>query len=100
ELYDKNNDSYFNKNYNINQKTIIIVEGIFLQRKELQEIFDYMIYIDIPETIRMQRVLKRDSYIGNTQQITEKYENRYFPAERYYFNKYRPEKTADFVITR
>lgn len=98
ELYDKENDNYFKKNYNTKEKTIIIVEGIFLQRKEIQKIFDYMIYINIPENIRMQRVLKRDSYIGNTKQIISKYENRYFPAERNYFKKYHPEQTANFVI--
>lgn len=99
-LYDKNNDNYINKIYDIKKKTIILVEGIFLQRKELQGIFDYMIYIDIPESVRMQRVLKRDTYIGNAQQIIEKYENRYFPAERNYCKQYHPEQTADFIIDK
>ena len=60
--------------------------------------FDYMIYIDVPEAVRMSRVLKRDTYIGNEQQIIDKYENRYFPAERHYFNKYCPDHRANFVI--
>ncbi len=99
ELYDKDNDNYFTKIYSVEQKTVIIVEGIFLQRKELQGIFDYMIYIDIPEDIRMNRVLKRDTYIGNEQQIIDKYQNRYFPAERHYFTEYCPNQTADFLIS-
>ena len=61
-------------------------------------IFDYMVYIDVPEDERMARLLKRDTYIGNEQQIIDKYENRYFPAERKYFNEYNPEQSADFVI--
>lgn len=80
ELYDKDNDGYIMKEYTVNNKTVIIVEGIFLQRKELQGIFDYMIYIDVQEDVRMNRVLKRDTYIGNEQQIIEKYKKRYFPA--------------------
>ncbi|MCH5349064.1 MAG: uridine kinase [Oscillospiraceae bacterium] len=98
ELYDKDNDCYFTKKYDVIEKTVIVVEGIFLQRKELQGNFDYMIYIDVPEDVRMTRVLKRDTYIGNEQQIIDKYENRYFPAERKYFNEYHPERSADFVI--
>lgn len=98
ELYDKDNDSYFTKSYSLEQKTVIIVEGIFLQRKELQGIFDYMIYIDVPEEVRMGRVLKRDTYIGNEQQIIDKYENRYFPAEHHYFKEYSPDRIADYVI--
>ena len=98
ELYDKEHDGYVTTTCSIEKKTVIIVEGIFLQRDELQRTFDYMIYIDIPEAVRMSRVLKRDTYIGNEQQIVNKYKNRYFPAERYYFNEYHPERTADYVI--
>lgn len=98
ELYDKDNDCYFSQNYDIKEKTVVIVEGIFLQRKELYGIFNYMVYIDVTEDERMTRVLKRDTYIGNEQQIIDKYENRYFPAERKYFNEYHPEQSADFVI--
>ncbi|MDE6626767.1 MAG: uridine kinase [Lachnospiraceae bacterium] len=98
ELYDKDNDCYAVQCYDVIEKTVVIVEGIFLQRKELQGIFDYMVYIDIPEEIRMKRVLKRDTYIGNEQQIIDKYENRYFPAERKYVNEYRPNESADYVI--
>ena len=98
ELYDKDNDNYYTETYSAANKTTVIVEGIFLQRKELQGIFDYMIYIDVPEDVRMSRVLQRDTYIGNERQITEKYENRYFPAERRYFSEYRPDISADLVI--
>lgn len=80
ELYDKENDTYIQKRFPIRNNTVVIVEGIFLQKKEWDNIFDYLIYIDIPEEIRLQRVLKRDTYIGDELQIIDKYKNRYFPA--------------------
>ncbi|MCM1500541.1 MAG: uridine kinase [Clostridium sp.] len=98
ELYDKEKDCYRSQTYDIAEKTIVVVEGIFLQRTELAGIFDYMVYIDVPEDIRMKRVLKRDTYIGNEQEIIDKYENRYFPAEHKYVRKYRPTESADYVI--
>ena len=98
ELYDKDDDCYFSKEHTVSGKTVVIVEGIFLQRKELAGQFDYMVYIDIPEQVRLERVLKRDTYIGNEQQIIDKYEIRYFPAERRYFSEYSPDKSADYVI--
>jgi uridine kinase len=98
ELYDKDNDTYFLERYEIHENTIVIVEGVFLQRKEYHDIFDYMIYLDIPEEIRLQRVLKRDTYIGNEQQIIDKYKNRYFPAEHRYIEENQPQKNADFII--
>lgn len=61
ELYDKDNDTYFDQRFEIGHKTIVIAEGIFLQKKEYNNIFDYMIYIDIPEEERLNRVLKRDT---------------------------------------
>jgi len=58
-----------------------------------------MIYIDIPEEIRLERVLDRDGYIGDREQIRAKYENRYFPAERYYTEMCSPAEKADFTVT-
>lgn len=98
ELYDKDNDTYYEQRLDVKQNTIVIVEGIFLQRKELKGLFDYMIYIDIPEDIRLSRVLKRDTYIGGEQEIIDKYHNRYFPAEHKYVEDYEPYKRADFCV--
>ena len=99
ELYDKDNDCYISETYALGKRTVILTEGIFLQRKELAGLFDYMIYIDIPESVRLARVLRRDTYIGDAKQITEKYETRYFPAERHYAAAYQPALSADLTIT-
>ena len=98
ELYDKDNDTYFQQRFDVSRNSIVIVEGIFLQRKELKDVFDYMVYIDIPEEIRLERVLKRDTYIGGEQEIIDKYKNRYFPAEHKYIENYQPQKRADLCM--
>ena len=98
ELYDKDNDTYCQQRFPLYDNTIVIVEGVFLQRKEFHAIFEYMIYIDVPEKVRLERVLKRDTYIGDEQQIITKYENRYFPAEHKYMEEYYPKSNANFVI--
>lgn len=77
---------------------VLIVEGVFLQRAPLKNQFDKIIYLSVPESVRLGRVLQRDTYIGTAQQIIEKYENRYFPTERHYLAKHHPEQTADFLI--
>ena len=98
ELYDKVNDTYFLQQIDIPVGSIVIIEGIFLQREELQGVFDYVIYMDISEKTRLIRVLKRDVYIGNEQQIRYKYENRYFPAERFYVKNCNPAEKSDYII--
>ncbi len=97
-LYDKENDGYIPTKIEIPQEGIVFVEGVFLHRPELEGQFDLTVYIDVPEEIRLQRVLHRDSYIGDAKAIAEKYERRYFPAERFYVEKCRPEECADFVV--
>lgn len=98
ELYDKENDTYILQNLKVSKGSILIIEGIFLQRKEINNIFDYIVYIDVPEDTRLNRVLIRDTYIGNYQQILNKYNNRYFRAEHEYIKEYHPYENADYLI--
>lgn len=98
ELYDKENDDYYIEDFDMCSPDIVIVEGVFLQRKETRDLFDYIIYLDLSRKIRLQRVAERDKYIGSKGQIMDKYEKRYLPAEDYYINEYKPVENADYVI--
>lgn len=97
-LYDKETDTYYTQTVVLPVHGVLIAEGVFLQRAPLKNQFDKIIYLSVPESVRLNRVLQRDTYIGTAQQIIEKYENRYFPAERHYLAKHHPEQTADFLI--
>ena len=99
DLYDKNTDCFEPEDLAITDNTVIVVEGIFLQRKELRSLFDLVAYIDVPEEERLRRVLERDKYIGSEDDIRQKYEERYFPAERHYTSKFSPKANADIVIS-
>lgn len=99
DLYGKDNDAYITQRYDLDDHVIVLAEGIFLQRKEYSGLFDCMVYMDVPEELRLRRVLKRDTYIGNEQEIAAKYISRYFPAERQYLQEYQPQLRADFLLT-
>ncbi|MBR0511958.1 MAG: uridine kinase [Ruminococcus sp.] len=98
ELYDKENDRYIICRCDVPEGSVVLTEGIFLQREELSGAFDLVIYFDVPEEERLKRVLIRDGYIGDDKAIRSKYENRYFPAERYYAEKYLPAQRADVIV--
>ncbi|SHF17712.1 uridine kinase [Tissierella praeacuta DSM 18095] len=98
ELYEKENDLYILEQIKIPQGSILLIEGIFLQRKEIKEYFDYMVYVELPKDIRLSRVINRDTYIGDDKDIKLKYERRYFPAEDKYIKDYCPAENADFVL--
>ena len=99
DLYDKVDDTYITYRYDLDDHVIVLAEGIFLQRKEYDGLFDCMVYMDVPEELRLRRVLKRDTYIGTEQEIAAKYISRYFPAERQYLQEYQPQMRADFCLT-
>ncbi len=99
ELYDKEKDKYLLEQIKIPMGSILLLEGIFLQRKELREYIDYYIYLDVPKEIRLKHVIERDKYIGSVEEIKKKYERRYFPAEDIYVKKYCPAENADIVLS-
>ncbi|NWK69326.1 hypothetical protein HWX41_09580 [Bacillus paramycoides] len=71
---------------------VIIVEGVFLQRKEWREFFHYMVYLACSRETRFLRESEE------TQQNLSKFQSRYWKAEDYYMEMELPRKRADLVI--
>ena len=78
-------------------KSILLIEGIFLQRNEWRTFYDFTIFIECPFELRKERVLKRDTYLGDASTVMQKYEKRYWVAEAYYINKEHPLQIADLI---
>jgi uridine kinase len=97
EVYNKETDSYTLQKIEIPVGTPVIVEGVFLQRPELKGYFNRVVYLDVDKKTRLRRVLARDSYIGNAEEIEFKYEKRYFPAEEKYIEQCNPLALATII---
>ncbi|NJP38577.1 uridine kinase [Alkalicoccus luteus] len=78
---------------------VILLDGIFLQRPEWRDKLDLIVYLTCPVSVRQQRVLNRDAYIGTPEERLSKYEHRYWPAEAHYIQTCRPEQAADLVVS-
>jgi uridine kinase len=90
--YDNSADVQKLKAVRVPETCLIIIEGVFLQRKEWRGFYDYMIYLDCPREKRFEREnaeAKRD---------IEKFRNRYWKAEDYYQKMENPMQQADLVI--
>jgi uridine kinase len=98
EIYNRDEDGYINQNIYIPNGSVLILEGVFLQRKELKGYLDFTVYLDVPQEVRFHRILARDVYIGGFEDIKCKYEKRYFPAEDRYVLDYSPIENANFVL--
>lgn len=68
-LYNKDEDGYDTQEIHIPENGVLLVEGVFLQRPELSGLFDAVIWLDVPESVRLCRVLRRDGYIGDAEAI-------------------------------
>jgi uridine kinase len=71
---------------------VILIEGVFLQRKEWRDYFDTIIYLECERQVRFSR----ESI--STQKKTNKFMNRYWKAEKHYLRYMHPLRNADFVI--
>ncbi|KXY01935.1 kinase [Bacillus wiedmannii] len=71
---------------------VIVIEGVFLQRKEWRDFFHYMVYLDCARETRFLRESVE------TQKNLSKFENRYWKAEDYYLETELPKDRADVVI--
>lgn len=73
---------------------VIIVEGVFLQRKEWRNFFHYMVYLDCSRETRFLRESEE------TQKNLLKFQSRYWKAEEHYLEAELPRERADLVITK
>ena len=90
--YDNSSDSQKLHTVKIPDTCLIIIEGVFLQRKEWKNYFDFMIYLNCSREERFNRENV------DTQNKIEKFQKRYWKAEDYYMETVSPIEKADLVI--
>lgn len=96
-FYNRTTNTVVNIKKVFEPNSMLLIEGVFLQRKDWRSFYDYTIFLECPLEIRKERVLKRDTYIGNVSAIMNKYEKRYWIAEDYYLTKEQPLQQADCI---
>lgn len=80
---------------------ILVMEGIFLFRPELVDLWDLKIFVDVGFNVTVPRAIKRATErerVGNEQEIIDKYNQRYIPGQKIYFERAHPKKKADIVV--
>ncbi|KEO84930.1 AAA family ATPase [Tumebacillus flagellatus] len=77
---------------------ILLVEGVFLQRAEWRDFYDFLLYLDCPRSTRFQRVSTRGHQDPNDPARLAVYERRYWAAEDHYLQTVQPLQRADLVL--
>ncbi len=91
-FYNVKSDTSKMKTIQLPVQGVIIIEGVFLQRKEWRSFFDNIVYLDSP---RSERFLREGQ---EAQENISKFTNRYWKAEDFYLSTVCPQKHADLVI--
>ncbi|TCP55985.1 uridine kinase [Tumebacillus sp. BK434] len=97
DVYDSAGDAVHPQTFTVPQDGILIVEGVYLQRKEWRGFFDYMVYIDCPREVRFARVTKRGGQDLHDPARIDLYKRRYWAAEDHYLQTEQPLARADFI---
>ena len=81
------------------EDAVLLVDGVFLLRPELRGHWDLSIVVDVTPGEALRRALDRDlELFGSAEVVRERYERRYFPAQRLYRAEADPLGRADVVV--
>ena len=85
----------------IKKSQIVLIEGIFLFRPELNSFFDYKIFLNVSFDTTLERMLKRDTDLGRLwgkKEVIERFNIRYMPWQKLYFSDAKPQEKSDILI--
>jgi uridine kinase len=78
---------------------ILLVDGVFLLRPELNAHWDYRIFVHADFEVTLQRALRRDrALFGSSEETRRRYQQRYIPGQCIYLQSVRPDLLADVVV--
>ncbi|HEY7670726.1 MAG TPA: uridine kinase [Gammaproteobacteria bacterium] len=78
---------------------VLLFDGVFLQRPELEGFWDLTIWVDAPFAITVERAVARDARNGGDAGETRgKYERRYVPGQQLYMRQCEPKERAGIVF--
>ncbi|MEV4623405.1 uridylate kinase [Asanoa sp. NPDC049573] len=78
---------------------IMIADGCFLQRRELDEHWDLRIFVDISFDDVLRRGIARDqAWMAGPEEAERRYRTEYLPGERLYLDDVRPSERAQLVV--
>ncbi|MDI1463327.1 uridylate kinase [Catellatospora sp. KI3] len=78
---------------------ILLADGAFLQRAELDAYWDLRIYLAIGFDEVLRRGIVRDqAWMGDAAAAEHRYRTKYIPGEQRYVDEVRPHERADLVV--
>jgi uridine kinase len=81
------------------QDAILVADGVFLQRPELDELWDLRIWVDVGVDESLRRGVARDQvWMGSADRAEYRYRTKYIPGEQRYVCEVSPAGRAHFTV--
>lgn len=90
--------SYRKHTYSFTNIDVVLVEGIFLFKREHRKLFDLAIWVDCSFSTALSRALERKQEGLSPAATIRAYHTIYFPAQRIHLHKDHPREDADLVF--
>ncbi|WP_433161068.1 hypothetical protein [Kribbella sp. CA-247076] len=78
---------------------ILLADGVFLQRPELDDCWELRVYVDITFDEVLRRGTARDQqWMSSAEAAEQRYRTKYIPGERLYVDQVRPQTRAQVLV--
>jgi len=78
---------------------ILLLDGIFLLRRELIDLWDFSVFVAVPFAETRRRATTRDgALLGDDDEVLHRFAVRYMPGQQLYYGAAHPQEKADVVI--
>ncbi|HDR3888700.1 TPA: hypothetical protein QCO65_003118 [Bacillus cereus] len=78
---------------------VLIVDGTFLLKKDIEHLFDYKIFVDTDFEIARNRGAKRETEVfGSYEEAEKMFLNRYHAACKMYIEEHNPKECANVIF--
>ncbi|PKO13089.1 MAG: uridine kinase [Chloroflexi bacterium HGW-Chloroflexi-10] len=78
---------------------ILLMDGIFMMRPELNGFWDLTIFLDISFETSIERAIQRDlTIMGSYEALQRRYQRRYIPGQELYLQLCHPKQRANVLI--
>jgi len=93
--YDHETDQETSSPVQVANSAVLLLDGIFLHRDELKDLWDFSIFLSVPFSISYARMAARD---GSRPDPLAPENRRYYEGQNIYFRRCQPQTRASMVI--
>jgi uridine kinase len=85
--------------HDVGATCVLVVDGAFLQRPELKDRWDYLIWVDVDAETIVNWARRRDvGWVGSEQVVADRYRRRVHPSHALYQDLVHPRERANAVL--